>query len=193
MHTAKINNIEYTIPVSWSDGVTFGQASQVIKYDGNKPQQLKELTGIPLEIINKTLSREVAILFNNISFVDNTEAFDSQEVKPEYKYFDFGSLEYGMEQEIKKFINDQITGHELAAKAIKIITDIDINDKPFLEWIGTANFFLSKLIISIIVTPSLENINQAMSKCKLGSTDYKSLEALRLMLNSQEEQQSEAQ
>lgn len=192
MPKATINNIQYDIPVTWKD-VKYGEASQVIKYIGNKAQQLKELTGIPLDVLDKTNAKHVGQMFDLISFVDNLEVYEGQEVKEDYKDFDFGSLDYGTEQAVKKMFTSEDNGYEIAAKAIKIIKGIDINSEPFLEWIGTANFFLSKLIISIVVSPSLEKVSQAMNKCKQGSSDYKNLEALRLTLSLQEVQQSETQ
>jgi len=69
---------------------------------------------------------------------------------------------------------------------IKELKGEDISDMPFLEVIGTANFFLSKSIVSIISTVSLVKVNELLSKNKLELTDLKALGALQHTLNSQE-------
>ena len=90
-------------------------------------------------------------------------------------------------------MSKEATGFEVSADAIKYLMNIDINEMPFLEVIGTANFFLSKLIVSIIVSPSLVTLKQAMNKSKQVLTDYKNLVVLERMLNSQDVEQSAVQ
>jgi len=121
-----------------------------------------------------------------IAFVDRLDVFESDEVKEDYKDFDFGSIDYGTEQSIKNSVKEDANGFEVAAEMIRICKGVDIKEQPFLEWIGTANFFLSNLISSIYVLPSLEKINQIMSKLKPGSADYKNLEVLQRTYQSQE-------
>lgn len=184
MHNIKINNIEYNIPLSW-DELTYKQAVDVIKNVNDKGKQLSYITNIPENIINSLIDRQVSILFDLISFTENLEVFDSIDVKKEYESFDFGSVSYGDAEKCRNIMIKELTGYEAIIDILKVLINKDITNEPFLEWIGTANFFLSKSIVSMIAMPSLTKLNTVLSKSKLELTDCKSLEALERMLKLQ--------
>ena len=184
MQQIKINNIVYNIPISWND-LTYIQAVNVIKNINDKGKQLSEISGIPYELILKLEDQQAAILFDLISFTENLEVFDSTDVKPDYESFDFGSIEYGVAEKCRQTMKDGKTGIEVVIDIIKILKGVDITNEPFLDWIGTANFFLSKSIISMIAMPNLTKVRQHLSSNKLGLTDYKNLAHLELTLKSQ--------
>jgi len=188
MQVITINDIQYNIPICWED-VTYKQGVSIIKNVNDKGQQLAELTLIPIEMINAMQDTTVQQLFDLISFTENLEVFDSQEVLDEYKDFDFGSIEYGGAEKVRKIMNQDASGFEVVIGIIKELKGIDISDEPFLKVIGTANFFLSKSLVSIIVTANLTKVNQLLSKNKLEYIDLKHLEALQHTLNSQEVKQ----
>jgi len=185
MQVVTINGTPYNIPLSW-DEVTYKQAVGVIKNVDDKAAQLNILTDIPLDSINRMPDFQVAKLFELISFTENLEVFDSVDVLDRFKSFDFGSIEYGGAEKVRKIMNSGGTGFEVVIGIIKELKGEDISDMPFLEVIGTANFFLSKSIVSIISTVSLVKVNELLSKNKLELTDSKALGALQHTLNSQE-------
>lgn len=192
MQEITINNETYAIPIGW-DELNYWQACQVIKLTGDKAKQLSMLAKMPMQLIDSLPNNQVQILFSLISFTENLEVFDSDQVLDEFKDFDFGSIEYGKAEKVKQLMSKDASGFEVSADAIKYLFNKDINEMPFLEVIGTANFFLSRLITSIIVFPSLTNLNLALNKSKQVLTDYKNLEALQRMLNFQEGERLEAQ
>ena len=192
MQSIIINQVSYNIPVSW-DEVTYSQSIGVIKNVNDKGLQLTSLTGIPIEIINKLEDRQAQLLFELISFTENLEVFDSDNVLDEYKDFDFGSISYGDAESCRNVMKTEQTGFESIIPIMKILFQIDISDRKFLEIIGTVNFFLSKLIISLIVTPNLTKITQHLNSNKLELSDSKNLAALERMLNLQGVEQSEIQ
>ena len=151
------------------------------------------LAKIPMQLIDTMPNNKAHLLFDIISFTENLEVFESDKVLDEFKDFDFGNIEYGKAEKVKQLMSKEATGFEVSADAIKYLMNIDINEMPFLEVIGTANFFLSKLIVSIIVSPSLVTLKQAMNKSKQVLTDYKNLVVLERMLNSQDVEQSAVQ
>ena len=184
MQQVTINNEVYEIPISWSE-LNYWQACQVINLVGDKGKQLSMLAKIPMQLIDIMPNDKAHLLFDIISFTENLEVFESDNVTEEDKAFDFGNLEYGKAEKIKQLMSRDASGYEVVADCIKFLSGKDINEMPFLEVIGTANFFLSKLIVSTIVSPSLVTLKQAMNKSKLVLTDYKNLVALERMLNSQ--------
>lgn len=192
MQQVTINNEVYEVPISWSE-LNYWQACQVIKLVGDKGKQLSMLAKIPMQLIDTMPNNQAHLLFDIISFTENLEVFESDKVLDEFKDFDFGNIEYGKAEKIKQLMSKEATGFEVSADAIKYLMNIDINEMPFLEVIGTANFFLSKLIVSIIVSPSLVTLKQAMNKSKQVLTDYKNLVVLERMLNSQDVEQSAVQ
>ena len=185
MQVITINDIQYNIPISWEE-VTYKQAVSVIKNVNDKGQQLAELTLIPIEMINAMKDVNAQQLFALISFTENLEVFNNVNVLDEYKDFDFGSVEYGGAEKVRKLLNSDSSGFEVVIGVIKELKGVDISDMPFLEIIGTANFFLSKSIVSLIVTANLTTVNQLLNRNKLESIDLKHLEALQHTLNSQE-------
>lgn len=184
MQQVKINEVPYNIPISWGEA-TYKQGVGVLKYLDNKGQQLSELSGIPIEIIDKLQDNQVSTMFALISFTENLHVFEMVNVLDKYKDFDFGSTDFGTAEKCRKIMNSDGIGQELVIDIIKLLTGDDISDMPFLEVIGTANFFLTNTLISMIVSPSLEKVKLAMSKSKRVLADFKSLEALQLMLKSQ--------
>jgi len=189
MQEIKINEYVYNIPISW-DELNYWQACQVIKHVDDKAMQLNVLSKIPLEFLNAMPNNKVQMLFDLISFTENLEVFNSGEPLPKYKDFDYGNIEFGKSEHCKKIMAKEISGHEATAEMIQYLFDEDINSMPFLEIIGSANFFLTTLLNSIFLSPSLEKVKLAMSRCKQGSIDYKVLEGLLHTLNSQEVRQS---
>ena len=185
MQQVKINNEVYEIPISWSE-LNYWQACQVINLVGDKGKQLSMLAKIPMQLIDIMPNDKAHLLFDIISFTENLEVFESEVILDEFKDFDFGSIEYGKAEKVKQLMSRDASGYEVSADSIKYLTGKDINEMPFSEVIGTANFFLSKLIASIIVSPSLVTLKQAMNKSKLVLTDYKNLVALERTLKLQE-------
>lgn len=192
MQQVTINNEVYEIPISWSE-LNYWQACQVINLVGDKGKQLSMLAKIPMQLIDIMPNDKAHLLFDIISFTENLEAFESDTVLDEFKDFDFGNIEYGKAEKVKQLMSRDASGFEVSADAIKYLMNKDINEMPFLEVIGTANFFLSKLIVSIIVSPSLVTLKQAMNKSKQVLTDYKNLVVLERMLSLQGVEQSEVQ
>jgi hypothetical protein len=192
MQQVTINGDIYEIPISWSE-LNYWQACQVINLVGDKGKQLSMLAKIPMQLIDIMPNDKAHLLFDIISFTENLEVFESDTVLDEFKDFDFGNIEYGKAEKVKQLMSREASGFEVSADAIKYLMNKDINEMPFLEVIGTANFFLSKLIVSIIVSPSLVTLKQAMNKSKQVLTDYKNLVVLERMLSLQGVEQSEVQ
>lgn len=192
MQTVNINNIAYNIPISW-DEVTYKQGCDIIKNVNDKGLQLASITGIPMNIINALADEQVSKLFALISFTENLEVFDNDNVKDEYSTFDFGSIPYGEAEKCRQIMTKELTGYEAIIGIMDLLIKKNITDEPFLEWIGTANFFLNKSIISMIVMPSSMKLTEALNKSKLVLSDYKNLVALERMLNLQGVGQSVAQ
>lgn len=189
MQPVTINHIKFQIPISW-DEVTFAQAVEVIKHVDHKDKQLTILSGIEEYMINGMTDFQASKLFSLISFTENLEVFDSSDVKEEYKDFDFGSIEWGKADYCRKQLHDNNTGFEAVILIMQKLINKDISKELFLEWIGTANFFLSKSISSMITTPSLAKMDTALNRSKQVLTDYKNLEALERMLKLQSQTQS---
>lgn len=192
MQQVTINGDIYEIPISWSE-LNYWQACQVINLVGDKGKQLSMLAKIPMQLIDIMPNDKAHLLFDIISFTENLEVFESDTVLDEFKDFDFGNIEYGKAEKVKQLMSREASGFEVSADAIKYLMNKDINEMPFIEVIGTANFFLSKLIVSIIVSPSLVTLKQAMNKSKQVLTDYKNLVVLERMLSLQGVEQSEVQ
>jgi len=146
-----------------------------------------------MQLIDIMPNDKAHLLFDIISFTENLEVFESDTVLDEFKDFDFGNIEYGKAEKVKQLMSRDASGFEVSADAIKYLMNKDINEMPFLEVIGTANFFLSKLIVSIIVSPSLVTLKQAINKSKQVLIDYKNLVVLERMLSLQGVEQSEVQ
>lgn len=185
MQPVKINDTEYLIPLSWAD-VKYNQAIRMLKNVDDMSWQLFCLSGIPVEVTDKLTDQQVTKLFQLISFTENLEVFESVEVKEEYKSFDFSAVQFGKAESCRKILTDSDSGFDGVAKCIKKLVDIDITDQPLLEWIGTANFFLVKLLSSLIATPNLVKVQEAMSRNRPGMEDCIILEALPRVLSSQE-------
>lgn len=192
MQKININNIEYNIPISWTD-INYTQAVDIIENFETKDIQLSKITGIPIEVIHALNDSQASILFNLISFTENLEVFENDMVIEEYKSFDFGSISYGKAEECRNFMKSEQNGFRVIIKIINALVGLDISDKPFLDYIGTANFFLTKSISSMITTPSLMKIQQHLSNNKLALTDSLSLEALERTLNLQGAEQLDVQ
>jgi len=184
MQQVKINNDIYEIPISWSE-LNYWQACQVLKHLDDKGKQLSLLAKIPMQLIEIMPNNQAQVLFDLISFTENLEVFNEGEVLDKYKDFDYGGLEYGKAEKCKQIMSKDISGYEATAEIIQYLFNEDINAMPFLEVIGSSSFFLSRLMASILVSPSLEKVKLAMSKCKQGSSDYLALEGLVRMLKSQ--------
>lgn len=185
MQQVTINNEVYEIPISWSE-LNYWKACQVLNLVGDKGKQLSLLGKIPMQLIDAMPDPYAQQLFTLISFTENLEVFEDDAVLDEFKSFDFGSIEYGKAEKIRQIMAKDVSGYEVSAEAIKLLYNKDINEMPFLEVIGTANFFLSKLLVSIVVSPSLVKVKQAMNNAKQESKDYLALGALERTLKSQE-------
>lgn len=192
MQPITINHIKYEIPLGW-DEVNFYQATQVIKNVNDKGKQLEALSGIENWMIDKFTDFQVSKLFALISFTENLEVFNSVDVKEEYKNFDFGSIEYGKAEYCRKAMIESDSGFESVILIMQKLINKDISKEPFLEWIGTANFFLSKSISSMIAIPNLAKMESAKNKSKLVLSDFMNLEALERTLNLQDQTLSETQ
>lgn len=184
MQKININKVEYNIPISW-DELTYSQAIDVIENIEAKDIQLSKLTGIPVEVIHALNDSQASILFNMISFTENLSVFENDMVLEEYKSFDFGSISYADAEQCRNFMRSDENGFRAIIPILKTLVKLDVSTMPFLSVIGTANFFLSKSIVSMIVTPSLTKVKQVLSNNKLELKDSLSLEALERMLNSQ--------
>jgi hypothetical protein len=184
MQEITVNEKVYNIPISWDD-LTYRQGIDVIKHIEEKDIQLSKITGIPLELIHKMSDINVSKLFSLISFTEHLEVFENDEVIEDFKSFDFGSIKYSDAEFCRKILTSESIGFEAVIGIIKHLKNYDISNEPFLKVIGTANFFLSKSIIFMIVMPSSEKVKQVMSKLKQGSSDYQALAALQRMLNLQ--------
>ena len=184
MQSVKINNVEYIMKLGW-DECTYKEAIGVIKNVNDKAMQLNAVSGIPYEIILALNDLQAKSLFTLISFTEDLEVFNGDMVLDEYKDFDFGNIKYGDAEVCRNFLTAEESGYEAIVKVINHLFKKDINDMPFLEVIGTANFFLSNSLISIITIPNLANIRTALNKSKQELIDYKTLVALERTLNSQ--------
>lgn len=185
MQQVNINSVSYQVPISWSE-LTYKQGVSVIKNVDDKAKQLYEITGIPLEIIDKLQDSQAHSLFSLISFTENLEVFDSENVLENLKDFDFGSISYGDAERCRAIMSSSDSGYDAVIDIIKILKQIDISEMSFLEAIGSANFFLSKSIISMIVSPNSMKLKEAMNKSKQVLSDFKILEALERTLKLQE-------
>lgn len=154
MQIVKINNIDYNIPTSW-DELTYEQAVNIIKNVDDKDIQLCSLSGIPLEVLYHAPDSVASKLFTYIQFTEQMEVFESEDILDEYKSFDFGAVEYGESEAIRKYFTGDKTGFEIVIDIVKRLVNYDISQEPFLKVIGTANFFLSRSISSIVLTKSL--------------------------------------
>ena len=192
MQVININHVPYNIPISWAE-CTYIQAINVIKNVNNKAEQLKALSGIDVDIIESLSNRQAEILFNFIQFTEDLTPFETDNVEDKYKDFDFGAIAYGTAEKIKKAVNENVTGFDIAISIIKILYDEDISNKPFLEVIGNANFFLGNTLISITVLPNLDKIHLAMNKSPLEFSDSLVLEGLQRTLKSRDPAQSAEQ
>lgn len=184
MHTIKINNIDYNIPMSWNE-LTYSQAIKVVEHVNDKGKQLEAVTNIPIEIIDKLIDQQVQVLFSLISFTENLEVFESDTILEWAKDFDFGSISYGDAETCRKMLASEKNGWEAIIPLIKHLKQIDISEMPFLEVIGTANFFLTKSIVFMIVTPSLTKFKQVMNSSKLELSDFLASKALERTLKLQ--------
>lgn len=183
MQNVSINHTEYKIPISW-DELNYSQAVKVIKYLGNRTEQLSAISGIDADIIEALNDRQAQSLFSLIAFTEDLTPFESSEVEDKYKDFDFGSVSFLLAEKVRNALNKDIIGLEAAVEIIKILKEEDINDKPFLQVIGTANFFLSNTLISIVTIPNLTKIYSAMNKSPREPSDSIVLEGLQRALKS---------
>lgn len=189
MQEITINNIKYQIPIGW-DEIKYNQVSNIIKDYDDKTLLLSHVTGIPVDVINKILDTDISKLFGLISFVDDLSVFENITPKEEYKDFKYSKIEYGEAEFCRKVMESGVSGYDAVAKIINRLVKYDINDKPVTEVIGTANFFLTNSIISMVVMPSLEKVRLAKSNKGPAFQDSIILEALERMLNLREVEQS---
>lgn len=184
MQVVNINHVPYNIPISW-DELNYTQAVNVIKNVNDKAEQLKAVSGIDVDIIESLNDQQAQSLFAIISFTEDLSPFESSEVAERFKDFDFGSVSYGLAEKVRKALDKDVTGFEAAIDIIKILKDEDISTAPFLDVIGSANFFLNNTLISIVTIPNLEKIRSAMNKLTREPTDSMVLEGLQRTLKSQ--------
>lgn len=193
MQLVKINNVEYNIPISWEE-LTYKKAIDVLSNINDKGKQLNVISGIPIEIINSMKDLDISKIFALISFTENLDVFDSENVIEEYNDFDYGSIPYKEAEQCRNImINSKESGFDSVIDIIKTLTKYDITNEPFLKVIGTANFFLSNSIIFMIGMPSLAQMDLAMMRSQPEQKDYKVLEGLLRMLKSQDQELSETQ
>lgn len=181
MQSVSINHIEYKIPLSWEE-VKYSQAIAVIKNLDDKAEQLKALSGIDADIINALSDREAQSLFTLISFTEDLSPFERNDVLDKYKDFDFGNVSFLLSEKVRTALNKDIIGLEASVEIIKILKGEDISDEPFLDVIGSANFFLSNTLIFTVTIPNLNKIYSATNKSERVPSDSIVLEHLRQVL-----------
>ncbi len=192
MQQVTINQVCYEIPVNWSE-ITYAKGVEVIKEYDDKTKVLSIVSGIPIEVINKIADIDISKLFGLISFVDDQSVFENVTPKEEFKDFNFRSIEYGEAEYCRKLMNSGSSGYEVVAKIIHRLKGVDINNEPLTEVIGTANFFLTNSLISMLVTPSLVKAKSQMTNKGLVLEDSIILEALERMSSLLEEDRLEIQ
>jgi len=184
MHTIKIKEREYNIPLSWDD-VTYELAAKALSVYDDKTKILSTLTEIPVEIIDNMIDADVSKLFELISFHEDLEVFKSTDVLEQFKDFDFGSLSYGMAEKCRQIMNSNESGYLTAVSLIRNLVDFDVAKLPLPKVIGTVNFFLHKSINSMIVLKNWEVAKERAKKQGLVLTDSMLLEALQHTASSQ--------
>jgi hypothetical protein len=187
MQEIKINGIDYVIPLDWSQ-LIYSKAIRIIKDYNDKTLVLSHASGIPVETINKLSDTDVSNLFGLISFTEDLSVFENVTPKDEFKSFKFKSIQYGEAEYCRNLMNNGSSGYEVIIKVIERLTAKDISNEPLTEIIGTANFFLTNSVISMIVTPSLTKAKLRPNNKAQGLEDSIILGALELMLNSQEKE-----
>lgn len=181
MKQAGLNGKTYYIPERWED-LTYYQATNFfisLNAGDNEATIISKLTAIPYDEIMNMSVNSVNLLADKISFCNDLKIFESQEVKEEYKDFDFGSLPYGKTEAIRQKVDTLKSMYEQAPTMFKDLFNLDITDEPFTEWIGTVNFFLSKWYRFIILMPTCQAVSTRMNKNKQvseGSTDSEVLQ-----------------
>lgn len=178
----EIDNKEYNVPMSW-DEVTLVQGIEVFENVNDKAKQLECLTGIPVELVDKMLDVDAQKLFALISFTENLEVFNDDNVLDEFKDFDFGSIPYGESEKCRKMIAQSSSDYLVTIKIINYLKNVNMSNEPFLKTIGTVNFFFYQLMSSLIVTPYLTKLNKILLQCKRDQIDLTSMVASPLTLN----------
>lgn len=184
MQVVNINHVAYNIPLSW-DELTYSQAIKIVKHIDNKAAQLSAISGIDLDIIDALPDTHASQLFHLIAFTEDLTPFESTDVEEKYKDFDFGSVSFGLAEKVRQSATGGKNGFEVAIDIIKILNGEDISERPFLEVIGSANFFLCNTLIFIITMPNLTKIHSAMNKKPREWSDSIVLEVLQRTLKSQ--------
>lgn len=192
MQEITINNVKYQIPISW-DEIKYSQVGDIIKDYNDKTLLLSHICGIPVEVINKIADRDISKLFGVISFTEDLSIFENVTPKEEFKDFKFKNIEYGEAEFCRKIMKAGVSGYDAVSKIINRLVKYDINDKPVTEVIGTANFFLTNSVISMIVMPNLEKLKSLKNNKGLALEDSLILVALERMSKSLEVEQLEAQ
>lgn len=192
MQEITINNVKYQIPISWSD-VKYSKVINIIKDYNDKTLLLSHVCDIPVEVINKIADSDVSKLFGVISFIEDLSIFENTTPKEEFKDFKFKDIEYGEAEYCRKIMRSGVSGYEAISKIINRLVKVDINDHPVTEVIGTANFFLTNSIISMIIMPNLERVKSLKSSSELALEDSLILGALERMSNLLEVERLETQ
>ena len=143
------------VPESWSE-INYSKAIKILKAD--------EVELIDILFGEGTADRLTFIQANEIlselSFIDDLSIFNLNEPKEEYKHIDVGSIPFGSMKKIEGFFQAKdSSGFEAMGKAMPLIIGKEIWDEPVTEWIGTVNFFLSKLIRSLAISQSLKSMS----------------------------------
>lgn len=192
MQEITINNVKYQIPISWSD-IKYSKVINIIKDYNDKTLLLSHVCDIPVEVINKIADTDVSKLFGVISFIEDLSIFEDTTPQEEFKSFKFKDIEYGEAEYCRKIMKSGVSGYDAVSKIISRLVKVDISDQPVTEVIGTANFFLTNSVISMIVMPNLERVKSLKSSNGLALEDSLILVALERMSKSLEVEQLEAQ
>lgn len=190
MHEIKINQTSYDVKTSWGE-LDYQTGVNIIKDYQDKTKVLSHVSGIPIDVINKISDIDVSKLFGLISFTEDLSVFENITPKEEYKDFKFKAIEYGEAEYCRKIMNSGVSGYEAVVKIIERLKKVDISKQPLTEVIGTANFFLTNSIISMVVMPSLVGGRLPRNKQEQVLEDSIILGALELMLSSLEVERSE--
>lgn len=144
----KIQDKKFLCPESWDDvtcsvGINYFNA-KLNKAD--KSDLISILTGIPIETLGQLSVRSVEVIISKLMFAEDESVFFEDKPKEEYKDFDYGSLKYKQTERVRQIIDIKKSLFGNSIPVFKYIFDIDLEEEPLVEWVGTLNFFLNSWI-----------------------------------------------
>lgn len=168
MISATINNKIYYIPEKWEDMLYRDAVAVFVAYH-NQLEDVEVISRaclVPVDVLNNCETKSIKALMRRIAFINDLRIFESKDVKPEYKDFDYGSLKYGKSEQVRQLMDSNKTMYENAPAMFKFLFDVDVNDKPFTEWIGTVNFFLNTWFSSSIASDLYKKVSTLTNRSK---------------------------